>query len=51
MQDPHRYSARREDDGFDRRLENDTRFRQRVEQARASLRAGRGVRLEDVEDE
>jgi prevent-host-death family protein len=37
-----------EDDWFDYRLENDPRFRQRIEAARASLRAGRGVRLEDV---
>jgi prevent-host-death family protein len=37
-----------EDDWFDFRLENDPRFLARVEKARASLRAGRGVRLEDV---
>jgi len=37
-----------EDDWFDYRLENDPRFRERIEAARASLRAGRGVRLEDV---
>lgn len=37
-----------EDDWFDYRLENDPRFLARVERARASLRAGRGVRLEDV---
>lgn len=37
-----------EDDWFDYRLENDPRFLQRVEQARQSLRAGRGVKLEDV---
>lgn len=37
-----------EDDWFDYRLENDPRFRSRIEAARASLRAGRGVRLEDV---
>ncbi len=37
-----------EDDWFDYRLENDPRFRRRIEAARASLRAGRGVRLEDV---
>ena len=30
------------------RLENDLRFLQRVEQARKSIRTGRGVRLEDV---
>jgi prevent-host-death family protein len=33
----------------DDRLENDPRFLARVAQARASLRAGRGTRLEDVE--
>jgi prevent-host-death family protein len=37
-----------EDDWFDYRLENDPRFLGRVEKARKSLRAGRGVRLEDV---
>ncbi len=37
-----------EDDWFDYRLENDPRFLQRVEQARQSLRAGRGVKLLDV---
>jgi prevent-host-death family protein len=37
-----------EDDWFDFRLENDPRFLERVEKARASLRAGRGGRLEDV---
>jgi len=37
-----------EDDWFDFRLENDPRFLARVEKARASLRAGRGVRLEDL---
>jgi len=31
------------------RLENDARFLARVEKARESLRAGQGVRLEDVE--
>jgi prevent-host-death family protein len=38
-----------EDDWFDYRLENDSRFLGRVAAARASLRAGRGARLEDVE--
>jgi prevent-host-death family protein len=38
-----------EDDWFEYRLENDPRFLGRVEKARKSLRAGRGVRLEDVE--
>ena len=37
-----------EDDWFDYRLENDPRFLDRVARARDSLRAGRGVRLEDV---
>ena len=37
-----------EDAWFDYRLENDPRFLQRVERARQSLRAGRGVKLEDV---
>ena len=37
-----------DDDWFDYRLENDPRFLERVELARESLRAGRGVRLEDV---
>ena len=40
-----------EDDWFDYRLENDPRFLRRIEQARASLRAGRGIRLEDLETE
>ena len=37
-----------EDDWFDYKLENDPRFLQRIEQARKSLRAARGTRLEDV---
>lgn len=37
-----------DDDWFDYRLEHDPRFRQRILKARASLRAGRGVRLEEV---
>ena len=37
-----------EDDWFDFRLEHDPRFLERVESARMSLRAGRGVKLEDV---
>ena len=36
------------DDWFEYRLENDPSFLRRVEQARKRLRAGRGVRLEDV---
>jgi prevent-host-death family protein len=38
-----------EEDWFEYRLENDPRFLRRIEQARDSLQAGRGVRLEDVE--
>jgi prevent-host-death family protein len=40
-----------EDDWFDYRLENDPRFLARIERARASLRAGGGVRLEDLAPE
>ena len=39
-----------EDDWFDYRLENDPRFLARIQASRASLRAGRGIMLEDVED-
>jgi prevent-host-death family protein len=38
-----------EDDWFDYRLENDPRFLRRIEAARKSLRAGKGIRLEDIE--
>ena len=38
-----------EDDWIDYRLEHDPRFLARLQSARQSLRAGRGVRLEDVE--
>jgi hypothetical protein len=41
--------AWREEDWFKHRLEHDARFLQRVEQARKRLRAGRGVKLEDVD--
>jgi prevent-host-death family protein len=37
-----------EDDWFDYKLENDPRFLERIEQARRSLKAGRGIRLEDM---
>jgi prevent-host-death family protein len=37
-----------EDDWFDYRLENDQRFQRRIDRARESLRAGRGVALENV---
>ena len=40
-----------EDDWFEYRLEHDASFLRRIEEARASLRAGRGVRLEDLESE
>lgn len=40
-----------EEDWFDYRLETDPRFLRRIEKARASLCAGRGVRLEDVDPE
>ena len=38
-----------EDDWFDYRLENDPRFLKRVEAARRSLRAGRGIKIEDLD--
>jgi prevent-host-death family protein len=38
-----------EDDWFDYRLEHDPRFLRRIDDARQSLRAGRGVKLDDVE--
>jgi prevent-host-death family protein len=38
-----------EDDWFDYRLEHDPRFLQRIERSRQSLRAGRGIKLEEVE--
>ncbi|QPF92515.1 type II toxin-antitoxin system Phd/YefM family antitoxin [Bradyrhizobium commune] len=40
-----------EEDWFEYRLERDPRFLQRIEQARNSLRAGRGVKLEDIDSE
>jgi hypothetical protein len=40
--------SRSEDDWFDHRLENDPRLLGRVARARASVRAGRGVRIEDL---
>jgi hypothetical protein len=40
-----------EEDWFEYRLQNDLRFLRRIEQARDSLRAGRGIRLEDVKTE
>jgi hypothetical protein len=41
---------RSEDDWFEYRLENDPAFRRRIEAAQQSLRAGRGVPLDEVED-
>ena len=38
-----------EDDWFEYRLEHDPRFLRRIDQARESLRAGRGTRLEDID--
>ena len=38
-----------EDDWLDYRLEHDPRFLRRIAEARESLRAGKGTRLEDVE--
>ena len=40
-----------EEDWFEYRLEHDPRFLRHVEQARNSLRAGRGIKLEDLETE
>ena len=37
--------------GFESRLEHDPRFLRRIEQARNNLRAGRGIRLKDLETE
>ena len=37
-----------EDDWFEYRLEKDPRFLARIESARQSLRAGRGIRIEDI---
>ena len=40
-----------EDDWFDYELENDPRFLSQIETARSSIKAGKGVRLEDLEVE
>ena len=40
---------RSEDDWFEYRLERDPRFLRRSEAARKSLRAGRGIKFEDVQ--
>jgi prevent-host-death family protein len=40
-----------EDDWFEYRLQNDPQFLRRIEQARSSLLAGRGLKLEDIDGE
>ena len=40
--------SREKDDRLERRLRNAPRFLRRIEEARKSLRAGRGTLLEDV---
>jgi prevent-host-death family protein len=40
-----------EEDWFDYRLQNDPLFLRRIEQARSSLLAGRGLKLEDIDGE
>lgn len=40
-----------EDDWFEYRLENDARFLRRISQARKSLQAGRGVKIEEIDFE
>lgn len=37
------------DDWLDYKLETDLRFLKRIERARASLREGKGIRLEDAD--
>jgi prevent-host-death family protein len=37
-----------DDDWFEFRLENDARFLERVAQARERIRAGRGIKLEEI---
>ena len=39
-----------EDDWFEYRLLNDPVFQRRVDTARKSLRAGQGIRIEDIEE-
>lgn len=38
-----------EDDWFEYRLQNDARFLSCVEAARRSLKAGHGIRIEDID--
>jgi prevent-host-death family protein len=40
-----------EDDWFDYRLEHDPRFLARIAQARASLKAGKGIKLEELQSD
>lgn len=40
-----------EEDRLDEQLEHDPRFFRRIEESRRELSEGRGVRLEDVEDQ
>ena len=40
-----------EDDWFEYKLENDARFLARIAEARESLRAGQGVRIEELLEE
>jgi prevent-host-death family protein len=40
-----------EDDWFDYKLEHDPRFLQRIARARESLKAGKGIKLEDLQVE
>ena len=40
-----------EEDWFDYRLENDPGFLDRIDRARRGLRAGEGVRLEDLDED
>jgi prevent-host-death family protein len=40
-----------EEEWFEYRLQNDPRFLRRIEQARSSLLAGRGMKLEDIDIE
>jgi prevent-host-death family protein len=37
-----------EDDWFEYRLENDSRFLKRIEQARRSIKSGMGTKLEEI---
>jgi len=39
-----------EDDWIDYRLEHDPRFVRRIAEARESLREGKGIRIEDLEE-